>query len=159
METKELIEKAVNTFKGEILMKETFIKETINSSSQFETNHRNTFTLKYLKKNLEYIEQWKGNIGKQVYKFLNRENYTLEKNQDVLNKIDETPILFTEELYEKLVIRMLNYWKDYHTEDLLTRSIIMSSTNKLDNIKFEWVLDEKQQLIKLYNKLLGNDNY
>lgn len=144
-------------FKIEAL--EKFIEPTIDSRTHFERNCRNRFMSNTLRKNVETLERYKGFIGKEIYKFKRGIGHSETPNPDVLNPTEDKPKLFTEEAFEEFKTKMVNYWIKYYSDDLLTREISQSSTSKLSNLIFEWQVEMKQELIKFYNEIAGNNPY
>lgn len=156
METTKSIEEKMA---DKIKILELSIKPTIDSRSQFETNTRNVFMLDVYKMDLDHLNKWKKNIGKTVYKYLKSFSYSETLETDVLNPIDTTPIVFSEELYEKFKMDLIQNRITYHTNQLIKGSLSESSTSKLSNLQFEWKIECVQKLIKFYNYLIGNEYF
>lgn len=138
------------------------IKPVTTDYNQFEKNCRNEFKVRLLDRNLSMLKEHQSFIGKNVHKrsksfshVMVTEEKTLESFEDVFNKIDKEPVLFTEDMFEKFKLDYINYQVEYHTRALLSQSITSNSTCKLSNLIFEWQLECKQELIAFYNELLG----
>ncbi len=133
----------------------SFIKPTIDNSRQYEANVRNTYKVARIKDTIDYITKWESNIGNQVFKTINSFAYSeLCNHIDTFNKTELTSVLFTQELFETLVKHMIEWKIEYYSDELITRSVTSNSTHKLLNIEFEWILECKQENIKLHKELL-----
>ncbi len=153
--TKTTVEKITDQLTYSINRIKLEVGATLINGAQFERNCRNTFKVDIYEKNLEYINRWHSNIGKQVFKTVNTFTYNERCNvADVLNQTGLKSVLFTEELFHELLKNIVEYWIKYYSEDLLTRSITSNSSNKIVNLMFEWQLESKQELIKFYKELL-----
>jgi hypothetical protein len=62
---------------------------------------------------------------------------------------------FTGELFQQFKLDAVAYWIQYHSEELTKHCIVSNSTSKLSNLRFEWELEMKQELIKFYKVLIG----
>ena len=83
--------------------------------------------------------------------FLVYNNYysysTIKSNLNVLNFKSEELIL-TIELYNEYELIIINNLINHITNNLLEYSLIKNSTNKLENIKHEYEIITKQDLLK-----------
>lgn len=138
-----------------------FIKPTTTDKMQFETNCRNVFMTHQLSKRIDTIDKHFLCIGKEVYRFKNDMTVVLKEDYkpDVFNKIYEESVIYDVESFELFQKKYIQYQIEYLTNDLVTRSITSNSTNKFSNLEFEWILECKQELIKFFNELLGNQTF
>lgn len=136
--------------------------ETIkwNEYRNLEEVYKNNSLVKDLKARAEYLHKWMHNIGKEAY--LSREgwNYTLVDSFSELDHLNKTGFdnsystIFTKEMFDKLCIDYITYQVERLTEQLVEREITSNSTSKITNLIFEWNLECKQELIKIFKKLL-----
>lgn len=128
--------------------------------SNFEKSYRYNFKVNEIKARLEYLHEWRLNIGKEVYLSRDSWNYTLvdefyELDQHNRNSFDNSfSTMFTEEMFDSLCRCYIIYSIDYLVRDFLERDITRNSTCKLSNLVFEWQLDCKQDLIKEFKNAL-----
>jgi hypothetical protein len=136
--------------------------ETIkwNEYSRLENVYKNNSLAEDLKGRAKYLHKWMHNIGKQVYKSSKNFNYAVVDTFTDLDSLNqhyfntEESFIFTEELFNKLCVDYIQYQIDRLSEELVERSITSNSTSKISNLVFEWNLECKQELIKIFKKLL-----
>lgn len=138
----------------QIKIQNGFIKPTETDKRQFELNFRSSQLSKYLSHTLDYINNWETKIGTEVYKYVDRFGYSEKIMADVFNKTVNTPLLFTKELFEELILNIIEYKIKYFSEMLTDRPITCNSTCKFTNLEFEWSLECYQELIKFHKELL-----
>jgi len=149
--TKEVIK----SLKGGENLFEELVKSTTTNKYQFEVNCRNDFKSKTLGRVLKRIYLHKEFIGKEVFKYKKSFGYADSfQLDDMLNPLNDTPILFTEELFKEFLIKYISYQIEYLTRDLVEQKIISNSTCKITNLVFEWELECNQELISFYKNLL-----
>ena len=126
---------------------------------QLEKLYKNNYLAEKLKERAKYLHEWMHNIGKEVYFSRKSFNYTLVDNfgeLDTLNRnyFDNSfSTVFTQELFNNLCVNYCNYQVKRLTEELTERSITSNSTCKISNLVFEWQLECKQELIKIFKNL------
>jgi len=131
------------------------IKPTTTDAYQFEKNCRASFFVLNITERLEHIQKHESFIGKEVFKFEKSFNYTDNPSLDnIFNPVFEKKVLFTQQLYNSFLYDYFEFGKEYHTKRLVENQITRNSTNKLNNLQFEWQLECTQELIKLYTKIL-----
>lgn len=138
---------------------ELLIEPTLDNRIIFERNCRNGFMANILRKNIDTLERYKSFIGKEIFKYKRSIGHSETKISEYMNQTEDEATLFTEEAFEEFKTKIINYWIKYYSDDLLTREISQSSTNKLSNLQFEWQVEMKQELIKFYNNIAGNNPY
>ncbi len=151
---KSQIEKIKSVLEGNINLFSFQIAATIDNSRQYEKNIRYGYKLNRANDTLNYIKEWEFNIGDSVFKSLDRFTYSKEQSPDVLNKTEPNPVKFTEEMFFKLIKDIIEFKINYWTNELLGSGITSNSTHKLSNLEFEWILECKQENIKLHKELL-----
>lgn len=75
----------------------------------------------------------------------------------IWNKLEEDETTMTHEMYLDYEKWHVNYLIGYISEELLERQITMYSTCQISNIVFQWILQEKQSLIKYLKDITNND--
>jgi len=140
------------------------IKPTTTDHYQFEKNVRNEFLLEYLEGNVSIIEKHASLIGENVFKYVDNFTYTTKEDYEeklkkessfgILNKIEKKPLLFTNELFEQFLLEYFTYLKSRLAYELCENSITSNSTNKISNAIFEWNIEGKQELHKIYKDIL-----
>jgi hypothetical protein len=148
MKTIELIQKKIEALSLNI-------KHVTVEKNQFLKNLRYDYTMRILMLNRENLLKHKNLIGKEVFKTINSFNYSDVPNTSFMNTTTEEPIILTEELFMEFCEHFLAFLINRFTEELLEHSITSNSTDKLSNLEFEIILEEKQWLIKFYKELLG----
>lgn len=136
--------------------------ETIkwNEYRNLEEVYKNNKLAEDLKARAEYLHKWMHNIGKDVYISNKSFNYALVdkfSEMDFLNQkyFDTTKsIEFTKEVFDRLCFDYMTYQVERLTEQLIEREITSNSTSKITNLVFEWDLECKQELIKMFKELL-----
>ena len=131
------------------------IKPCTVQKSQFLTNLRCDYTMNILISNRDNLVYHKNLIGKEAFKIINGFNYRDTPIDSFMNKNGESVIL-TEELFMEFCEHFLTFLINRFTEQLLEHSITCNSTDKISNLEFEIILEEKQWLIKFYKELLGD---
>lgn len=131
-----------------------------NEYNRLENIYRNNYLTQDLKERAAYLHKWMHNIGKEVYHSNRNFNYALvdnfETDVDFFNKkyFDTTSFsIFTREMFDELCVEYCKYQVQRLTEDLTERSITSNSTSKMLNLVFEWNLECKQELIKIFKDL------
>ncbi len=134
---------------------------TINDANQFQKNVVNMFMEQNYGHVYNNIERHLEYIGKEVYQIQKNFSYTtiseFEKNTEldkILNKLSPDSVIFTYELFDKFLHDYISYTIGYHSLDLLSRKIMVNSTNPLDNLIHLWKLECKQELIEFYNSII-----
>ena len=131
-----------------------------NEYSRLENVYKNNSLARDFRERAEYLHEWMHNIGKEVYKSDKNFNYAVV---DTFADLDtwnmryfniEESFIFTEELFNELCINYIQYQIDRLSEELIERQIVCNSTSKITNLIFEWDLECKQELIKMFKKLL-----
>jgi hypothetical protein len=129
--------------------------------NKLENTYRNNYLTQELKERAKYLHKWMHNIGKGVYHSNRNFNYALvdnfETDVDFFNKkyFDTTCFsIFTREMFDELCVKYCEYQVQRLTEELTERSITSNSTSKISNLVFEWNLECKQELIKIFKKLI-----
>lgn len=128
--------------------------------SQLEKIYENNYLVEKLKERAKYLHKWMYNIGKEVYLSHNSFHYALVdkfSEMDSLNKrcFDESKsIVFTQEVFNRLCFDYCSYQVKRLTEELIEGSITLNSSSKIENIVFEWKLECKQKLIKIFQSTL-----
>jgi hypothetical protein len=125
-----------------------------------ETIYKNNSLVIDLKDRASYLHTWMHNIGKEVYHSERSFNYALVDkfseidylNQKYFNTSFSTYL--TQEMFDELCVKYMEYQVKRLTEELLERSITSKSTCKMSNLVFEWNLECKQELIKIFKKLI-----
>lgn len=146
-------------------MKETIEKEisklrksqenTLILISQFEKNARAEFKLRTLKGHLVLLENHTLFIGSTVYKYENSFRYSIGiETHDILNKINTNPIIFTKEMYLEFEQNLLKFYIERTEEALISGQIVAGGSCKFSNLVFEWGIQSKQDLIRLYREIL-----
>jgi hypothetical protein len=114
-----------------------------------------------LKERASYLHKWMHNIGKEVYLSNKNFNYALVDNFEVdvdffNKKYFDTSFssVFTREMFDELCVKYCKYQVKRLIEDLTERSITSNSTSKMSNLVFEWNLECKQELLKIFKKLI-----
>jgi hypothetical protein len=140
------------------------VKETTTNKSQFEKNNRAEYVIRFIQSICETMDEQYSLIGKQVVKFKKSTKYTTiemyNNHKDVnkiWNKFEEDETTMTHEMYLDYEKWHVNYLIGYISEDLLERQITMHSTCQVSNIVFQWILEEKQLLIKYLKDISNND--
>jgi len=140
------------------------LKETTTNKSQFEKNNRAEYVINFIESICETMDEQYSLIGKNVVKFKKSTKYTTiemynkDKNLNkIWNKLEEDETTMTHEMYLEYEQWHVNYLIGYISEELLERQITMHSTCQITNIVFQWILEEKQSLIK-YLKDIINQN-
>lgn len=131
-----------------------------NEYRNLEEIYKNNSLVKDLKARAEYLHKWMHNIGKEVY--LSREgwNFTLVDSFSELDHLNRNVFdnnystIFTKEMFDKLCIDYITYQVERLTKQLIEREITSNSTSKINNLVFEWELECKQELIKMFKNLL-----
>lgn len=131
-----------------------------NEYRNLEEIYKNNSLVKDLNARAEYLHKWMFNIGKEVY--LSREgwNYTLVKDFSELDHLNKGAFnnnystIFTKEMFDKLCTDYITYQVERLTKQLIEREITSNSTSKINNLVFEWNLECKQELIKMFKNLL-----
>lgn len=149
----------IKVIKSKIEGLEMSIKLTINDKNQFERNCKNSYMASELKKRLETLERHESYIGKQVYKYKKNVIYKDVPETDHFNPLEETPVLFTKELFEEFKTKILDIWIKRFSEDLIKRPVSQSSTNKLANLQFEWLIECDQEIIRFLYEVSGKEFY
>jgi hypothetical protein len=127
---------------------------------EFERTYKLNYRLKEIKNRLKYLHKWRMNIGQEVYMSKKSFDYALVseyESMDSLNKnVFETTktYTFTELFFDRLCLDYIQYSIDFLLRDFLERDITRSSTHKLGNLAFEWVLECKQELIKEFKNAI-----
>jgi len=132
-----------------------------NEYSQLESVYKNNYLTQELKERASYLHKWMHNIGKEVYHSNRNFNYALvdnfEVDVDLFNKkyYDISfSLVFTREMFDELCVKYCEYQVKRLIEDLTERSITSNSTCKMSNLVFEWNLECKQELIKIFKNLI-----
>lgn len=126
---------------------------------ELEIVYKNNYLAEELEARAIFLHQWMFDIGKQVFKSNENFNYvtvnTFSKLDSLNQKYFDTSksIEFTKELFDKLCFDYCNYQVKRFTEELLEKSITSNSTCKMSNLIFEWQLECKQELIKIFKEL------
>ena len=100
------------------------------------------------------------NIGKEVYHSERSFNYVLVDKFEEIDYLNQKYFntsyssVFTQEMFDELCVKYMEYQVKRLTEELLERSITSKSTCKMSNLVFEWNLECKQELIKIFKKLI-----
>ena len=134
-----------------------------NEYRNLEEVYKNNSLVEDFKAIAEYLHKWMHNIGKEVY--LSREgwNYTLVDSFSELNHLNQNVFdnnystIFTKEMFDKLCVDYVTYQVERLIGRLIEREITSNSTSKINNLVFEWNLECKQELIKIFKKLLDNE--
>lgn len=130
-----------------------FIKETILDKKQFELNHKYSYKSAIYGGHINFLQEHKNMIGKTAYKYDNSFRYSLScESEDFLNPISKVPIIFTNKDYLQFEKDLANFVVKRFTNDFLECAITENSTDKLNNLIFEWELEGKQDIIKTYKK-------
>lgn len=147
----------IEKIKHKIEKLEADIKPTIDNNRQFELNSKNKFLARHLTQSIAILEQAEAYIGKQVFKYKNGFSYSEFKSTDTdfLNQTEDVAVEFTQELFQQFKLDAVTYWIQYYSEDLTQHCIVSNSSSKLSNLRFEWELEMKQELIKFYKVLIG----
>ena len=130
-----------------------------NEYKQLENVYKNNGLIQELKDRASYLHTWMHNIGKEVYHSRDSFNYILVDKfleTDVLNRnyFDNSfSTVFTQEMFDELCIEYCKYQVERLTKDLIKNSITSNSTCKISNLVFEWNLECKQELIKIFTNL------
>ena len=125
-----------------------------------ERVYKNNSLVAQLKDKAEYLHECVHNIGKEVYKSYESFNYTLVDTFEDLDFLNQKyfntnfSTVFTQQMFDKLCVDYMQYQVKRLTEDLLERSITSNSTSKISNLVFEWQLECKQELIKIFKNLI-----
>ena len=128
--------------------------------SALEKVYKNNFIRNELKGRAGYLHEWMHNIGKEVYISNKKFNYALVKNfteKDFLNQryFDTSKsIEFTKDVFDRLCFDYIQYQINRLIEQLTEREITSNSTSKISNLVFEWQLECKQELIKIFKELI-----
>lgn len=126
-----------------------------------ETVYKNNHLTKILKDRASYLHECMHSIGKEVYKSNKSFNYCLTEEfseLDILNKKyfdTSSSLVFTQEMFDEFCVKYMEYQVKRLTEDLTEKSITNNSTSKISNLVFEWNLECKQSLIKIFKNLLS----
>lgn len=135
-----------------------FYKPTTTDGYQFEKNVKIDYKADIITGHLKLLKQHKNFIGKQVYKYVNsfRFNDDFHK-QNSLNKLESKSQKFTMLMYAQFEINLASFFVNRLTEDLLENTLYENSTNKLSNLKHQWITESKQELLKLYRSFLPQE--
>ena len=126
----------------------------------FELNYRNKIISSELLSRIEYLNSWKNNIGKEVYLSNRSFNYALVSEFPKLDHLNQScfdandVILFTEELFDKLVIDYIKYQIERLTKYLTDGEIYYSGGRKLNSLVYEWKIESKQVLLRIFKDSL-----
>jgi len=128
---------------------------------RLENVYKNNFLRKELSERASYMHKWMHNIGKEVYHSVRNFNYALVdtfSELDVLNRryFDTSySTILTQEMFNEICVKYCQYQVERLTEELVERQITCNSTSKMTNLVFEWNLENKQELIKIFKKLIN----
>lgn len=128
--------------------------------SQIERIYKNKSLAENLKDRAKYLHEWMHNIGKEVYLSREKWNYALVEKFSEMDSLNRNGFdnsfstVFTQEMFDKLCVDYCNYQVKRLTEQLIEREITSNSTSKINNLVFEWDLECKQELIKMFKELL-----
>lgn len=128
--------------------------------NQLESVYKNNAMLEELKARAGYLHKWMCDIGKEVYSHSKRFNYTLASDFDNLDWVNQRgfdttkSITFTQEVFDRFCFDYLEYQVKRFTEELTERSITSNSTSKISNLVFEWNLECKQELLKIFKSII-----
>lgn len=154
------IDKIISILELDIECSNNNIKETFSDTVQIRRNIINEHRLRFTKSSLDLIKQHKKYIGTNVYKFLNNIRYTSidDISQiDNWNKVDTVATLFDDILFNTFVKELIESRIIFFITELTENTNTQNSSNKLDNIFFEFKLEENQQLLKFFKSLLNNN--
>lgn len=145
----------INILKIELDKMNGMFNNTSTDLIQFERNVRIDYKSNIIIGHLKLLTIHKGYIGKKVYKYLNNFKFSDDLNQqDSLNKLNPVKVEFSVVDYAKLEKDLATFMVDRLTRELTEGSITNNSTNKFQNLKFEWILESKQELISLYKNFI-----
>ena len=141
--------------------KKWLIKPTIDDKRQFEINSRCSYANEILGRLIEDINHLESFKGKYLHKNLSNYHYIsseewneLDDFHKKMNPISGDSYLITDEIVENYIMDALNYKISYYSEELISKSLHQSSTNKLSNLENEWIIDEKQTMIRMFKRFL-----
>lgn len=127
---------------------------------RLETIYKNNSLVQDLKDRASYLHTWMHNIGKEVFESNDSFNYCLVEKFSELDYLNQKyfdtshSLTFTEDMFDELCVKYMEYQIKRLTEQLLENSITSNSTSKISNLVFEWNLECKQELIKIFKKLI-----
>jgi hypothetical protein len=127
---------------------------------RLETVYKNNSLVQDLKDRASYLHTWMHNIGKEVYESDRSFNYTLVEKFSELDFLNQKyfdtshSLTFTQEMFNELCVKYMEYQVERLTKQLLENSITSNSTCKMLNLVFEWNLECKQELIKIFKNLI-----
>jgi hypothetical protein len=149
----------VTILEKELKRLENLEKHTFTDGRQFIANVEAEYKKSILKGHIKLLNTHLSFIGKEVYKYQNNFKYTSnKKKQDILNKIDPTPIKFTRNMYYDFEFNLASFFVEKLTTELLEHSLFSNSTSLIQNAKNQVIIESKQDLLKLY-KIFSNENY
>jgi hypothetical protein len=127
---------------------------------RLEPIYKNNFILNELNERASYMHKWMHNIGKEVYHSKRNFNYALVENfetdVDFFNKpyFDTSfSSILTQEMFDEFCLKYIKYQVERLTKELVEKIIVCNSTSKINNLVFEWNLECKQELIKIFKEL------
>lgn len=121
--------------------------------------YKDNYLAEKLKERAKYLYEWMHNIGKEVYLSHKSFNYALVEEFSEIDSLNQKyfdatkSITFTQEVFDRLCFDYCEYQVKILTEELLERGITSNSTCKMSNLVFEWNLECKQELIKMFKDL------
>jgi hypothetical protein len=127
---------------------------TVDDGEQFMRNVFKGELLRAYTANFHIINDYVNLVGKEIYKRKNSFAYSEFEERNSLNQTDNAPVLFTEELFNELLVNIVQYWIDYRIKELVENSISRNSTSSISNIMFTKRLEAKQEMIREYRCLL-----
>jgi hypothetical protein len=138
------------------------IKSSLTSTDkkQFEVNCRVQFIVNHLQARINFIQSHLNYIGIKVYKCINNFNYIAvdeirKGTKENFNPVDlQTEISFTQELFEEFCKNYIDYTIKGLTTDFCVGEVTKSSGCKLTDLIFEWELECKQELLKIYRQAI-----
>jgi hypothetical protein len=134
------------------------IVPTIRDACQFETNIHHFWLAEKYNTILEVLQRMEKRIGSEVWKYKGRFGYSTEQLYvaDIMNRTEDTPVIFTQELYEKFEVDYLAYIVEGLSNEVLIQSPVLRSTSMFSNLISLVELEAKQVLIKELKKILSD---
>jgi len=128
--------------------------ETTTDGFLFRKNVINETKQEALESLLPLIENQKLLIGRKAYKYKKSFKYSSDFCNQGMNQTESESVEYTSKMFDEFLIKYINYRIEFIEKELLERPITSNSTNKLNNLIFEWKLETKQELLKIYRTLI-----
>lgn len=124
-------------------------------SFQFEKNVKIDYKADIITGHLKLLKKHKNYINKDVYKYVRSFSFSDDfDEQNTHNKLEDKSQKFTMLKYAQFEKQLAEFTIERLQKELLEQPLVSNSTSKMTNLKFEWFLECKQELISIYKQFV-----